>query len=282
VEPRVLRPERSYADRIELCGLLAARHPYPEGWADQRAGILLQTKWQDRSGRAIAGADGRLDSWWPIANWTLTVWQLETLQARGELSEVMLAERPLPLPDDVAAAIGDYYDAIDAAHTTAPGERHRRGFELQRRLWTFHLRAIERGLAHAAPHLSALPSEEARFAESWGHCMVGLLAAVNFPTEFDAVRGMQRMLPSRLLQPGDWDGAGDLAEAQRKTMIAMRALHDAEREHGRPLEQRLAAASTTPEGARAAAGHLWETLAFGGAGAAEMLEARLATTVPSK
>jgi hypothetical protein len=274
VEPRVLRPERSYADRIELLGLVAARHPYPDGWADQRAGILLQTKWQDRSGRAIAGADGRLDSWWPIANWTLTVWQLETLQARGELLEVVLAERPLPLPDDVAAAIADYYDALDAAHAAA-GDPRARAFELQRRLWSFHVRAIERGLEHAAPRLAALPAEEARFAESWGQCMVGLLAAVNFPTEFESVRGMQRTLPARLLEPGDWDGAGNLSEPQRRTMIAMRALHDAEREQGRPLERRLAAASATPDGARTAANHLWETLAFGGTDAAAMLAAKL-------
>jgi hypothetical protein len=279
---KILHPERSYADRIELLGLLAASHPYPAGWSDQRAGILLQTKWQDRSGRAIADADGRLGSWWPTANWTLTVWQLEALQQRGEFSDVELAERPLALPDEVATDVFAYYDRLAALRSGGEltgDARKLAADELQRLLWAFHVRAIERGLHESQPRLAALGDDEARFAESWGYCMVGLLAAVNFPTEFETVRGMQRLLPSRLLQPGDWDTAPkesmELSDAQRGTLVAMRALHDAERDGGRALERALLAASSTPEGARAAANHLFETLAFGGANAATFLRDRL-------
>jgi hypothetical protein len=276
VEPRLLRPERSYADRIALCGLLAEAHPYPPGWSDQRAGILLQTKWQDRSGRAIADEDGRLGSWWPTANWTLTVWQLEALKTRGELAELTLAERPLPLPTDVAVDILAYYDALDGARA-APSIDVRD--ELQRRMWRFHVRAIERGLQASEPHLRALGEAEAHFAEAWGHCLVGLLAAVNFPTEHEAVRGMQRMLPPRLVRAEDWDSSAptDLTTAQRATLLAMRSLREAERQSGGEFERALAARSTTPAGAHAAANHLFETLAFGGEGAAEMLRTRLAS-----
>jgi Leg1 len=270
VETRVLSPERSYADRLALLALLAEAHPYPEGSPDQRAGIVLQTKWQDRSGRALAGAGGMLDSWWPIANWTLTVWQLEALKARGEMPQVSLAARPLPLPGEVAAAICDYYDRLDA------GAGH---FELQRLLWRFHVLAIGHGLRAAGPRLQSLPAAEARFAESWGFCMVGLLAAVNFPTEFDTVRGMQRLLPPRLLSEADWDPAApsDLSEAQRATAFAMRALYESERASGGAFERALAERSAAPEGARASANHLFETLAFGGRGAPELLRARLAS-----
>ena len=272
-----MRPERSYADRIALLGLLAEAHPYPPGWPDQRAGILLQTKWQDRSGRAIADEDGRLGSWWPTANWTLTVWQLEALHARGELVELSLAERPLPLPAEVATDILAYYDALDAARTEPSTDRRD---ELQRLMWRFHVRAIERGLQASGPRLNALGQAEAHFAEAWGHCLVGLLAAVNFPTEHEAVRGMQRMLPPRLVRDEDWDPAApsDLSDAQRATLLAMRSLHESERDSGGEFERSLAARSSTAAGAHAAANHLFETLAFGGVGAAEVLRTRLASS----
>jgi hypothetical protein len=266
----VLRPERSYADRLQLLQLLAERHPYPAGWADQRAGIVLQTKWQDRSGRAIAGEDGRLTSWWPTANWTLTVWQLEALQERGDLADVELAERPFTLPPPVAATLHAYYDRLDAAKPDLDAR-----FELQRLLWRFHVCAIQIGLEKSEPELQKLGAAEARFAESWGRCMVGLLAAVNFPTEFENVRGMQRMLPSRLLSEADWHGETDLSEPQKNTMIAMRALFESEAESGGDLEKRLSAASQNPGSARAAQNHLFETLAFGKNSAPEFLRARL-------
>ncbi len=281
MEARILRPERSYADRIELLGLLVADHPYPEGWADQRAGILLQTKWQDRSGRAIADEDGRLGDWWPTANWSLTVWQLEALKRRGERPDFTLAERTLALPDDVAESIVAYYDRLDAvrliAATLSPDERRDSYAELQRRLWEFHVRAISHGLVAAAPRLSTMPPSEARFAESWGECMVGLLAAVNFPTEHETVRGMQRLLPSRILTAGDWDPAApsDLSEPQRSTLYAMRSLYEAERDSGGRLAERLARMAATPAGARAAANLLFEALALGGAHAAQTLDGRL-------
>ncbi len=275
---KLLSPHASYADRIELLGLLAERHPYPAGWPDQRAGILLQTKWQNRSGRALADGSGRLTSFWPAANWTLTVWQLEALQRRGELADVALAERALPLPDEVADAILGYYDALDAARAGG-SERADAWPALQRRMWTFHVRAIARGLDAAANELRALPPGEARFAEAWGHGLVGLLAAVNFPTEFDTIRPLQALLPSRLVQPADWDpaAASDLSVAQRGTLTAMRALFEAERDGGGRLARRLADAAATGAGARAAANHLLEALAFGGAGAAAFLDARLAS-----
>ena len=265
----VLSPERSYADRLQLLQILAEKHPYPAGWADQRAGIVLQTKWQDRSGRAIAGEDGRLTSWWPTANWTLTVWQLEALQERGDLKDVELAERPWPLPPAVASSLHEYYDRLDAATPEADVR-----FELQRLLWQFHVAAIQIGLSQSEPELQKLGAAEARFAESWGRCMVGLLAAVNFPTEFENVRGMQRMLPSRLLKDEDWNGASDLSEPQKNTMVAMRALFEFER-NGGDLEKRLSLASRDPAGARAMQNHLFETLAFGGQNAPEFLRARL-------
>jgi hypothetical protein len=277
MEPRVLRPERSYADRIELLGLVAERHPYPEGWGDQRAGILLQTEWQHRSGRGISDADGRLDSWWPIANWTLTVWQLEALQRRGELDEVRLAERPLPLPDEVAAPILGYYDRLDELRRARAAREPARVGELQRLLWSFHVRAIEHGLSHGAPHLRALPAAEARFAESWGHCMVGLLAAVNSRTELDAMRGMQQILPPRLLAPDDWDprAPSDLSEAQRRTLAAMRALYESEQASGGELERALRRTAATPAGERHAAKQLFVTLTFAGSDAPALLRARL-------
>jgi hypothetical protein len=98
------------------------------------------------------------------------------------------------------------------------------------------------------------------------------LAAVNFPTEFDHVRGMQRMLPSRLLTDADWNGESDLSEPQRNTIVSMRALYESDH---KDLEKRLAAAAKDPGSARAAANHLFETLAFGGKKAAEFLRSRL-------
>jgi hypothetical protein len=278
---RILRPERSYADRLELLGLLAERHPYPEGWADQRAGILLQTEWQARSGRALASANGRLDTWWPIANWTLTVWQLEALQRRGELGEVTLAERPLALPDEVAAEILAYYDRLDELQRTKVARDVTAAAELQRLLWAFHVHAIEHGLRHGEPHLGALPEAEARFAEAWGRCLVGLLAAVNARTELEAVRGMQEMLPPRLLRADDWDPAAPsdlptaLSGAQRRTLTAMRAFYESEQASLGELERALRAAAATPAGARQAAKQLFATLSFGGADAPALLRVQL-------
>ncbi len=266
---RLLHPERSYADRLELLAILAAAHPYPTAIGDQRAGIVAQTKWQERSGRAIADGDGRLTTWWPLANWTLTVWQLEALQRRGELAEVAVAEPILPLSDDVADAIVDYYDRLDAARAGS-GD----AFALQRALWRFHVRAIERGLALAAACLPTLPAAEVRFAESWGYCLVNLLAAANAPTDHEAIRGMQRLLPSRLVVDDDWQtAAGD--DPQRRVLVGIRALFDAERSSDGEFATRLAAAATTPDGARSAAMALWQALAFGGSDAPAHLRARL-------
>lgn len=262
---RSLDPARSYADRLELCALLASAHPYPATIGDQRAGIVAQTKWQERSGRALVDGDGRLGTWWPLANWTLTVWQLGALQRRGELSDVTVADDMLPLDDAVAGAILEYYDRLDAARDDA--------FALQRALWRFHVCAIERGLALAADRLATLPPAEARFAESWGHCLVGLLAAANAPTDHDSIRGMQRLLPSRLVTDEDWGAPA--SEPQQRVLHGMRALHDDERRTGGELATRLAAVAVTPDGARSAATSLWQALAFGGPDAAAHLRAAL-------
>jgi hypothetical protein len=229
--------------------------------------------WQDRSGRAVADEDGRLGGWWATVNWALTMWQLEALQRRGELVEVVLAEKPLPLPDAVAAHILAYYDRLDALKGADRGQEA----ELQRLLWAFHVRAIERGLEAAAPRLASLPEAEVRFAEAWG-CFVGLLAAINFSTDFDSATAMQALLPARLLAAGDWDPAApsDLTDARRRTLIAMRALYDAERADGHALARLLQACARTEDGARAATSHLLEALVFGGAEAASFLRARLA------
>jgi len=273
---KLLRPGRSYADRIELLGLVAERHPYPPGVPDQRAGILLQTKWQNRSGRAIADGEGRLATWWPTANWTLTVWQLEALQSRGEFADVALDERPLALPDDVARAILAYYDRLAEARDGA-GERAAVEDELQRLMWAFHVRAIDFGIAASERYRAALGEGEARFVEAWGGAFVGLLAAVNFPTAFDTVRPLQALLPPRLVRAADFDSSteSDLSPPQRGTLQAMRALYESERATSGALAKKSAAASSTPASARAAANHLLESLAFGGRDAAAFLDARL-------
>ena len=263
-DPVTLDPARSYADRLELCARLAAAHPYPAGVGDQRAGIVAQTRWQERSGRALADGDGRLATWWPLVNWTLTVWQLRALQRRGELADVTVADDMLPLDDETAAAIVEYYDRLDAGGDA---------FALQRALWRFHVRAIERGLVLAADKLAALPAAEARFAEAWGHGLVGLLAAANAPTDHESIRGMQRLLPSRLVTDEDWNASG--TEPHQRVIVAMRAVYDDERRTGGELAARLAALAATPEGAHAGATALWQALVFGGPDAAAHLRARL-------
>ncbi|HEX6839350.1 MAG TPA: hypothetical protein VF334_22390 [Polyangia bacterium] len=262
---RALDPARSYADRLELCSLIAAAHPHPTGIGDQRAGIVAQTKWQDRSGRALVDGGGRLATWWPLANWTLTVWQLAALQRRGEFADVAIADDMLPLDDAVAGDILEYYERLDAGRDDA--------FALQRALWRFHVRAIERGLVLAADKLAALPAAEARFAEAWGHGLVGLLAATNAPTDHDSIRGMQRLLPSRLVTDDDWKSSA--VEPQQRVLVAIRALYDDERRTGGELAARLASNASTPDGAKAGASALWQALVFGGPDAAAHLRAGL-------
>jgi hypothetical protein len=106
----VLDPERSYSDRVALLELLRGRHPYPAGMADARDGIVAQSRWQLRSGRAA-------HAWWSEVNWTLTVWQVQALQQRGELEFVEIVSgtdaphRAMPPP--IAQAIREFYSDLD-------------------------------------------------------------------------------------------------------------------------------------------------------------------------
>jgi hypothetical protein len=230
-------PTRSYDDRILLFELLQDELAVPPGWSDERDGILLQTIWQRDSDRDQVDGSGRLNTWWPNINWTLSIWQVEALQRRGELADVVVTgfqDARFALPDSVAADVHRLYDelAIVRADVIAgrlsPEQDREARRRIRRLLWGFHVNAIHTGLARNDDMLAQLPDGERDFAESWGKTVVDLLAIVNFPTDETTVHFFQNVaLPPRVLRADDFNltAPSDLSLTTRTAIIAMRTIH---------------------------------------------------------
>jgi hypothetical protein len=230
-------PSRSYDDRLQFYQFLEREQPYPSGWADQREGIFLQTKWQGESGRDNRDASGRLFNWWSNVNWTLTTWQAEVLAQRGDLAGASIVPHEgarFALPPDVAAEAHRFYDELEAlraeveAGALSPDADRDAQRLLRKRLWGFHVKAIKVGIERNEDELRRLPAGERDFAEAWGKSVVDILAVVNFPTDPATVGRFQTLiLPTRPVRPDDYNFArpSDLPFAQRSALVGARALH---------------------------------------------------------
>lgn len=278
-----LDPTRSYDDRVRILELIAEAHPYPDGWPDQRDGIRAQTEWQAASGRSTRAADGRIYGWWPNINWTLTVWQIQALQRRGELTWVQIegfADPRFALPASIEAAVWEYYDEVDAARrrseigAVSPDERRAIEWRLQGLLWDYHSEAVRIALARNEDLIDDLPDGERQFATSWAYSLVEILAVIRFPTDEETVRGIQQSaLPPRLVAPRDFDltATSDLSALCRGGLIAIRALHRFERLTGGALRWFLARAVDNAERAAHAAHVFVDALSSAGDGIVDFI-----------
>jgi hypothetical protein len=259
-------PTAGYPDRLRILERLAQEHPFPfaqsddfvdgdDSSRDRMAGIYFQSKWQMTSGRDLRGDDGRLWSFWPNVNWTLTVWQLEALRSRGELPQVEVATYDDPrfvMPDDVRDKILAYYDEVDRLRAAvASGDIPAAGtieteHKLQRLLWDFHRLALKVAIPRNQDVLEALPEGERRFASAWGLTIVEMLGVINFPTtEPFAVKLQQAALPQRLVDADDLSiaSASDLPALVRAGVVGVVSIHDLEQLRGGALLVALKAAA---------------------------------------
>lgn len=239
--PSRLDPTRSYADRVKLLTLLRDRHPYPfhgsgDAWFDHRDGLIVQTLWQDESGRDTKRADGLHWSWWGNVNWTLTMWQAQVLQRyRGELTELTIVSYTDPrfdIPQSVATAVLELYDAIDQTRRDAEAGRLDAAgrtaaeWRLQQLMWRMHEVVLDVSLPRNDDLLAALPDGEREFATSW-RSTVKLLTAAYFPTNYTTIRRVQRAsLPHRLVVPDDYvlTRRSDLSVTARAALIGLQQL----------------------------------------------------------
>lgn len=279
--PGILDPTRSYRDRATLLLLLRDRHPYPfhgtgDAWFDHRDGLLVQTMWQDESGRDAYRPDGRLWSWWTNINWTLTVWQAEVLRTyRGELGDVTIvgySDSRFAIPQDVVTAVLELYDTIDAIRRSAErgeldaSERAAAEWRLQQLMWRLHEVVLEVALERNRDLLQALPPGEREFAASW-ETTVKLLTAAYFPTNFTTIRRIQRAsLPHRLVVSDDLviTRPSDLSATARATLLGLRALDRVERSSFGSVSKLARLFSSTRERAQSLSRFIEETMVTGG------------------
>jgi hypothetical protein len=246
---RMLWPTDSYEDRLYMLERVADAHPMPAGWPDPRDGLRVQTRWQLDSGRAALGTTGRAYGWWQNVNWTLTVWQFQALQQRGEFKDVKVNTwKNYAVPPDVTAAALALSDAIDRARAgIGVNDVGAAQAELQRRFWTFHETARAVGLPRNAALLDALPDGEREFSRAFSG-LVHIAAAVNLPSSESVMVTLNRLLlPARVLSAQDitLTGPSSLPVTHRLAVAALIGIEEFEQASGGLILTTLSAFVTT-------------------------------------
>ena len=195
-----------YAERLELAQKLAEQYPgnvspsEPLGEFGLWAGIIVQTRWQDDSGRDAIPL-------WSLLNQTLSV---EPSIYAAELaatpdatdSAALCASSPHVRQHASTATGGPAIDRSDVCRAWMDYFlEHRRGSTttaLQQRLWDAHTVALVHGLREHRTALESAPATELErnFWASWFE-LVFLLDALNFSTESAAVvRASNAVMPA--------------------------------------------------------------------------------------
>ena len=195
-----------YADRLELAQTLAVQYPgdvahgEPLGEFGFWAGIIVQTRWQDESGRDEIAL-------WSLLNQTLSV---EPSAYAAELASSPESADPAALCASSAygrdhpttAADGPSVDRADVCEAwMSYFVAHRQGSApatLQELLWDAHTVALVHGLRENREAIdgAATTNLERNFWASWFE-IVFLLDALNFPTEgASTVRASNAVMPT--------------------------------------------------------------------------------------
>jgi hypothetical protein len=212
----------NYSDRVRLLETLQRAYPLPPEMQDPMAGILIQTEWQQQTGRSGL-------AWWSQINSALTIWQLQALQQAGILTNIKIEPAPVVrIPSDVAKKVDTYFRlraqlfADWRSGKLAREELHAAEAHLNELLWDFHLSAVHAAQGQSQSALAGLPEGERRFAESWAN-LVDILASVNFPTEKAVVEQITPRLPTQYVQPADFDAGkpSRLSPSSRAVVLAL-------------------------------------------------------------
>ncbi|XP_032815599.2 protein LEG1 homolog [Petromyzon marinus] len=254
--PQVELDPWSYLHRMAMYkALLARTAPRMEALGPNNTGNLLwglamQHGWQMASGRLEEPLNATVPcnrtgglgpcisprSWWGSMNYYLSVLpylaaadaglfgegraaRLRVAQASEWPEEYCTSAASCSLAAPAAmAAWKDFFEYVnrsDKADRTNAKEE-----EMLRYLWSAHQASLEEALPRFSSRLAFLPGPEATFGQDWA-AMVVFVAALQFPTNQEATRRFQMLLPPRVLRVGD--SPPDVADLSPQANRALQA-----------------------------------------------------------
>ncbi|KAM7062282.1 protein LEG1 homolog [Acridotheres tristis] len=277
----------NYQDRLGVYkSLLNASAKYFSAFGSQNSGNILwglplQHGWQFRTGRLAdhSGAtscgyeNGELlclsvRSWWSCMNYYLAIIPfLGAVEAGlfGELPYEIEILSPEEQKDDFCYSVKDcwsrmpklmddwkaFFEYLLSTEHKALSSASFSSFKLDDALglmWKAHTTSIAYALPKFQDNLKYLSGPEANFGEDWASA-VDFIAATHFSTDFPTTNNFQAFLPQRMLVEGDViPFISDFSPEQNKVLVAMRALHRANKLTGGLLLKLWQKAMSTEEG----------------------------------
>ncbi|XP_078722755.1 protein LEG1 homolog [Lampetra fluviatilis] len=253
--PQVELDPWSYLHRMAMYkALLARTAPHTEALGPNNTGnplwgLAMQHGWQMASGRledplnatvscSRTGAPGPCispRSWWGSMNYYLSVLPYLAAADAGLFGEGRAArprvaqagEWPEEYCTSAAscslaapAAMAAWKDFFEYVNSSDKPERTNAEEEILRYLWSAHQASLEAALPRFSSRLAFLPGPEATFGQDWA-AMVAFVAALQFPTNQEATRRFQTLLPPRVLRVGD--SPPDVADLSPQANRALQA-----------------------------------------------------------
>ncbi|XP_061425407.1 protein LEG1 homolog [Lethenteron reissneri] len=252
--PQVELDPWSYLHRMAMYkALLARTAPHTEALRPNNTGnplwgLAMQHGWQMASGRledplnatvscSRTGAPGPCispRSWWGSMNYYLSVLPYLAAADAGLFGEgraarprvAQASEWPEEYCTSAAscslaapAAMAAWKDFFEYVNSSDKSERTN-AEEILRYLWSAHQASLEAALPRFSSRLAFLPGPEATFGQDWA-AMVAFVAALQFPTNQEATRRFQTLLPPRVLRVGD--SPPDVADLSPQANRALQA-----------------------------------------------------------